>query len=106
MAVDFDTTGFGFGFGFTSGSSSRSLGGEDSASSDSDSTLDFLDRFLARPPSSSEVRFSGLDVFEGLTGLERVATLAGLVTGRTADEVGAPACRFPWKAKCQQLRQL
>jgi hypothetical protein len=52
------------------------------------------------------VRFNGLDVFEGLTGLERVAPLAGLVTGRTAGEVGAPACRFPWKAKCQQLRQL
>ena len=74
LAADFDTTGFGFGFGFTSGSSSSSLGGEDSASSDSDSTLDFLDRFLVRPSSSGEVRFRGLDVFESLTGLECVDT--------------------------------
>jgi hypothetical protein len=105
LAADFDTTGFGLAFGLTSGSSSSSLGGEDSASSDSDSTLDFLDRFLARPPSSGEVRFGGVDGFAGLTGLERVDTFAGLGTGRTAGEVGTPACRFPWKAKGQQLRQ-
>jgi hypothetical protein len=106
LAADFDTTGFGLAFGFISGSSSSLLGGEDNASSDSNSTSDFLDRFLARPPSSGEVRFRGLDVFEGLTGLERVATLVGLVMGRTVGEVGTPACRFPWKAKDQQTRQL
>jgi hypothetical protein len=106
LAADFDTTGFGLAFGFISGSSSSLLGGEDNASSDSNSTSDFLDRFLARPPSSGEVRFRGLDVFEGLTGLERVATLVGLVMGRTVGEVGTPACRFPWKAKDQQTCQL
>jgi hypothetical protein len=93
LVVTFFTAGFGFGF-FLGSSSSNSLGGDDSWSSESKSSCDFLDRFLARPPSSGEVRFGGLNGFEGLTGFERRGTLAGLVSGAEIGEPGAPAARF------------
>lgn len=87
MAACF-TAGFGFGFDIFLGLSSfNSLGGDDSWSFDSESASDFLARFFARPPSSGEVRFGGLDGCKGLWGLERDGAFAGLVSGATVGEL-------------------